>query len=48
MAQQNCSGFNVSNGISQNTKCAERDVFHREGHILIKLETALFLSFLVV
>ena len=21
------------NGISQNTKCAERDGFHREGHI---------------
>ena len=26
------------NGISQNTKCAKRDGFHRVGHIYIKIQ----------
>ena len=30
------------NGISRNTKCAKRDGFHREGHILLLLASYVY------
>ena len=35
MAQENCSGFNVSKWYFLKTKCGKRDGFRRAGHIYV-------------